>query len=87
MKNTRRIIEELIDAKTIVDMRESIRSLFEQGSFITVILKKSKARVEEHRVKIVGVYQNLFTVENPELKLHFSIQYIDVLTKAIQISE
>ncbi len=87
MKNTRKIIEELIDAKTIVDMRNSIQSLYEQGSFITVVLKKSKARVEEHQVKIVGVYQNVFTVENTSLKLNFSIQYIDVLTKAIQIKE
>lgn len=87
MKNTRRIIEELIGAKTIVDMRAVVQSLFEQGSFITVVIKKSKARIEEHKVKIVGVYQNVFTVANTDLKLNFSIQYIDVLTKAIQIKE
>lgn len=87
MKNTRKIIDELIDVKTIDDMRSSIQALYEQGGFITVTVKKSKARVERHKVKIVGVHQNLFTVENVDLNLRFGIQYIDLLTKNVALSE
>lgn len=87
MKNTRKIIDELIDVKTIDDMRASIQALYEQGGFITVAVKKSKARVERHKVKIVGVHHNLFTVENVELNLRFGIQYIDLLTKTVLLSE
>lgn len=76
---------QFINMQTIQEAKKEVKSLFEKGQPVTVVLKKSKARTQEYEVNIVGTYQNLFTVENTALKLSFGIQYVDLVTGAIKI--
>lgn len=76
----------LINSKTIDGVRVAIENLHTQNCEVKILVKKSKARQEEYLAKIVGVYPSFFTVEDSKLNIAFSLQYIDILTGSIKIS-
>lgn len=86
-KRTKTCDDMLISAKTIEGVKKEITALFDKQANIKILVKKSKVRQEEYTSKIVGVYPSFFTVEDAKLNIAFSIQYIDLLTGAIKITD
>lgn len=71
----------------IEELKKYIKALYEQGKSINVNVKKTRTKGENHDVVIEGIYPKFFTVKNTKMNLAFTIQYIDIITGNIAISE
>lgn len=71
----------------IEELKKYIKALYEQGKSINVNVKKTRTKGENHDVIIEGIYPKFFTVKNTKMNLAFTIQYIDIITGNIAISE
>lgn len=76
-----------IKTEEIEEVKNRVKSLYEQGKPINVNIKRTRTKGESHEVIIAGVYQKFFTVKNEAMNLFFSIQYVDALTGSLVISE
>lgn len=76
-----------IKTSTIADLKKKIAAMYERKQPITVYVKKTRSKGEEHDVTIEGIYAKFFTVKNEEMRLSFTIQYVDVITGDVTIRE
>ena len=71
----------------IEELKKYINTLYAQGKAINVNVKKTRTKGENHDVILEGIYPKFFTVKNEKMKLSFTIQYIDIITGNITITE
>lgn len=71
----------------IEELKKYVSSLYKQGKTINVTVKKTRTKGENHDVIIAGIYPKFFTVKNAQMNLNFTIQYVDIITENIIITE
>lgn len=76
-----------IRMKTIDELKKYVETLYASKKEITVYVKKTRSKGESHTVIIEGIYAKFFTVRNVQMRLSFTIQYVDVITGNVTISE
>ncbi len=80
-------IKNFVKPESVDEVRNRVEKMYKSGNLVTVTLKKSKTKTETHVVKIEGVYKTFCTVKNTRLNVAFTIQYVDVITKVVELSE
>lgn len=78
---------DFIKRSTLEEVKNHVQKLYETKREITVNVKKTRSKTETYHVSIEGVYQTFFTVKNDALNANFTIQYIDILTGSVTVSE
>ena len=66
--------------------KQNIERLFKNNQQIIVTFRKSRKKIETHRVTIEGVYRYFFTVKDVKLKTKLTIQFFDIITDAVSLS-
>ena len=72
-------------------IKSKIKSLYLNNSLIHINLstKRSKTHLQKISATIIGVYPNIFTVEENEagIKKRYNFSYVDILTGTVGIAE
>lgn len=76
-----------IEPKKAEEAKKRIEEIKSRGEAVTVTVRKSRTKSEKHEVIIDGIYQKFFTVKNTETGLAFTVQFVDMLTGNITITE
>lgn len=76
-----------IRSATIAEVKKYIERLYAQEKRIVVTLPKTRSKSAEYTASIEGVYAKFFTVKDDKLGVAYTIQYIDLLTGTLSVSE
>ncbi len=76
-----------IEPKKAEETKKRIEEIKARGEAVTVTVRKSRTKSEKHDVVIDGIYQKFFTVKNVETGLAFTVQFVDMLTGNVTVTE